>query len=67
MKKYVIFVSENDVKSYIYIDKDGKPVGVPKIADATFMPRAVADGVIKAVRPAIKKQGLNVKIDIEQV
>lgn len=65
MKKYVIWVSENDVKHYIKVSDQGTSA-VPEKSQATALPnRVVASSVVAAIKPAIKKQGMDVKIGID--
>ena len=64
-KKFVIWVSENDTKVYIKISDQGAS-SVPDIASASAFPnRVAASAIVAAIKPAIKKQGLPVKIGVE--
>lgn len=66
MKKYVIWVSERGTKCYIKIDNNGVPYATANILEASVMPnRAVAQSIVCAIKPAIKKQGFNVNIGFE--
>ena len=65
MKKYVVWLSENDNKGYVK-ESAGSTVLVEDPKDATAFPnRAVAMCVVSAVKPAIKKNKLSVQIGIE--
>lgn len=67
MKKYVIAVSADGQKKYVFIDTQaGISRGVDTKAEATVLPsRAVAASVVTAIRPAIKKNKLNCEIKME--
>lgn len=65
MRKYVIWVEENGQRSYIKATDQGT-VGVPDKKDATPLPnRVIANATVAAIKPAIKKQGLDVQIGMD--
>lgn len=65
MRKYVIWVSENDQKSYIKVTDHGTEA-VPDKKDATPLPnRVVASSIVAAIKPGIKKQGFDVEIGMD--
>lgn len=67
MRKYVIWVSENGVRSYIQVSDQGT-VAVPDKKDATPLPnRVVASSIVAAIKPAIKKQGYDVQIGMDMI
>lgn len=67
MKSYVIAAESQGVKKYVYIDiQNSTSCAVDNKSCATPLPnRAVAFSVLNAVKPAIKKQGLDVKLSVE--
>lgn len=67
MKKYVIAVTSEGVKKYVFIDTvNGISRGVHSKAEATVMPsRAVGVAVVTAIRPAIKHEKLNCVVRLE--
>lgn len=67
MRHYVIAAESQGVKKYVYIDiQNSTSCAVDDKSCATPMPnRAVAFSVCKAIKPAIKKQGLDVKLSVE--
>lgn len=68
MKKYVIWVSEKNTKAYIRINPGGEAEAVSDKMLASVMPnRVVASSICAAIKPAIKKQGFDVKIGIDVV
>lgn len=67
MKQYVIAVTADGQKKYVFIDTQaGISRGVDTKAEATVLPsRAVAVAVVTAIRPAIKKNKLNAIVKME--
>ena len=67
MKQYVIAVTVEGQKKYVFIDTQaGISRAVDNKSEATVLPsRAVAVAVVTAIRPAIKKNKLNCVIKME--
>lgn len=67
MRKYVIWVEENNQKSYIKVTDHGT-VAVLDKKDATPLPnRVVASSIVAAIKPGIKKQGFDVQIGMDMI
>ena len=68
MRKYVIWVSENNTKVYIKVNESGTSEAVPdKLSASVFPNRVFAQSIVAAIKPAIKKQGYDVQIGIDVV
>ncbi len=67
MKHYVIAAECQGVKKYVFINmNDSTSCAVDDKSCATPLPnRVVARSVCNAIKPAIKKQGLVVKLSVE--
>lgn len=67
MRKYIIWVEENGVRLYIKASDQGI-IGVPNKNEATPIPsRSLASSIVAAIKPAIKIQGFDVQIGIDQI
>ena len=67
MKQYVIAAESQGVKKYVFVNlNDSTSEAVDDKSCATPLPnRIVARSVCNALRPVIKKQGLDVKLSVE--
>ena len=66
-KSYVIAAESDGIKKYVYVNYiEGTSSAVDSKSCATPLPnKFVAQSVLRAIKPAIKKQGLNVTLSLE--
>lgn len=66
MKRYVIWLREGEKKVYVQVGLNGSTIPVSSAAEATPLPnRFVASCLIKAIKPAIKKNSYSVEIGFD--
>lgn len=66
MKKHVIWIQDGDQKVYVACRPDGSATAVnSKCVASVFPNKIVANSICRAIRPAIKKNNLNVSMGIE--